>query len=187
MATKWQKIKIRIDKRYKPNEREAIAEDIVNTIVKRTTNQSKDKWGDPFPKYSKQYKNSLDFKIAGKSSKVNLKLSGDMLTALDLLNHKNGELNIGFEKGSEENARADGNIRGTYGGSTARPSKARDFLGINMDELRKILKKYPLEKISAKTRLLEIKKKAKEISRAAISKENVEVTFFNKFISETEI
>lgn len=104
------------------------------------TDQGKDKRGNPFPKYSEGYKKSLDFLVAGKSSKVNLQLSGDMLAALEPLKIKKDYVEIGFERGSDENARADGNIRGTYGSDTPNSKKARDFLGITPDELRKIIK-----------------------------------------------
>jgi hypothetical protein len=53
---------------------------------------------------------------------------------------------IGFENGTDENARADGNIRGTYGKPTPDSSKARDFLGISKEDLRRyILSKFPLD------------------------------------------
>ena len=111
------------------------------------TDQGKDKNGKPFPKYSKKsnysesYKKSLDFKIAGKSaSKINLQLSGDMLAAITVLKYAKDSVEIGFEKGSEENARADGNIRGTYGQDAPNPRISRDFLGISEKELSKILK-----------------------------------------------
>jgi hypothetical protein len=94
-----------------------------------------------FPPYSKIYKQSLDYKIAGKSGNVNLTLSGDMLIALDVLSHKKGSVVIGYEKGSEENDRAEGNILGSYGGSP-NPRRARNFLGISDADLATILEKY---------------------------------------------
>ncbi len=111
---------------------------IVERIVERTQ-QGKDKNGNPFPKYSNSYKESLDFKIAGKSSKVDLQLSGDMLAELKLLKSTRNWVEVGFDRWSEENARADGNIRGTYGQKTPIKGKARDFLGITEKELMKII------------------------------------------------
>lgn len=104
------------------------------------TNKGVDKDGAKFPGYSKEYMKSLDFKIAGKSKSVDLQLSGDMLAAIKALKTTRNWVEIGFEKGSEENARADGNIRGTYGKSSPIPGKARDFLGISEKELVKIIK-----------------------------------------------
>jgi hypothetical protein len=168
MGAKWQRVKIPIDKRYKPNERRAIAREIVEKIRQRTQDRNVDKNGRPFPKYSKDYVESLDFKIAGKSrGDIDLTLSGDMLTALDLLSHKSGELMVGYENGTEENAKADGNIRGTYGSKRPNPKKKRDFLGIMKKELNEILKKYPLKTKEIRERQAEISRRASEIAEQA--------------------
>jgi hypothetical protein len=139
MATKWQKIKIDLSGYgLSPDQKDEVADLIIERIVNRT-DQGKDKDGRKFPGYSKSYKESLDFKVAGKSSKVDLQLSGDMLAALSVLDKTSRSVTIGFENGSEENAKADGNIRGTYGQSKPIPGKARDFLGITDAELSKII------------------------------------------------
>lgn len=141
MPAKHQKITIEIDPDFGADERERIADDVIE-FMKRRSERGKDVDGERFVPYSETYINSLDFKIAGKSRRnVNLHLSGDMLEAITLLSHKKGKLVIGFENGSEENARADGNIRGSYGRSPD-PSKARDFLGIADKDLEKILSLY---------------------------------------------
>ena len=141
MATKWQKIKIDLSGYgLNSDQKDEVADLIIERIVNRT-DQGKDKQGKRFPGYSKSYKESLDFKVAGKSSgKVDLQLSGDMLAALDVLDKTSRSVTIGFEPGSDENAKADGNIRGTYGKPTPDPKKARDFLGITETELSKIVK-----------------------------------------------
>jgi hypothetical protein len=133
-------IKIPIPKTVKTEDLEDLGHDIVEFIRQRTES-GKDKDGGRFPGYSKGYKKSLDFKIAGKSNKVNLTLSGDMLQALDVIATKPGEIKIGYEKGSREADRAEGNILGSYGGE-AKKSRARDFLGISDKDLAKILKNY---------------------------------------------
>jgi hypothetical protein len=151
MPTKWQKIKIQIPKGYKPAEREAIAQDVIDFIVERTR-KGKDKNNKAFtPGYSKAYANSAEGRVAGKreGATPNLWLSGEMLTDLgDYLKHKNGEITIGFENGTESNAKADGNIRGTYGKPTPikRGKYKRDFLGITERDLKKIIDTYPLDK-----------------------------------------
>jgi hypothetical protein len=142
----WQRVKIDIPKDFGPDERERLAFDILEHIRKRTSNgQGLNSNGTrlrQFPKYSESYSESLDFKIAGKStSDVNLKLSGDMLDAMDLLNHRSGQITIGFENGSDENARAEGNILGSYGGAPNK-AKARNFLGVTAKELEIIVKQY---------------------------------------------
>jgi len=142
MAAKWQKIDIKIDRKYSADEREDLGDRILEFIRNRTES-GKNKNNRSFPKYSKGYAKSLDFKIAGKSKgNVNLTLSGDMLIEMDLLKHSKGSLRIGFEKGSEENGRADGNIRGTYGQSSSISGKKRDFLGITKKDLKAVQKKF---------------------------------------------
>lgn len=143
MATKWQKIKIDLSGYgLSPDQKDEVADLIIERIVNRT-DQGKDKnnkpWSGKAAEYSKSYKKSLDFKVASKSSKVDLQLSGDMLAALSVLDKTSRSVTIGFERGSEENAKADGNIRGTYGQSKPIPGKARDFLGITDAELSKII------------------------------------------------
>lgn len=140
---------IRIPTGFAPKVRKEIGQEIVELIRKRSESGmgvSKDSSGNfrhkKFPPYSKMYAESLDFAIAGKSKgEVNLTLSGDMLVALDVLSHSNGAITIGFEAGTEENDRAEGNIKGAYGGSP-NPRKARNFLGITPGELAGILAKY---------------------------------------------
>ena len=152
MAAKQQKVKIPIPKGYNPAQRKAIALEVIDFIVRRTQG-GKDKNNRAFPKYSKEYKQSLDFKNAGKSGQVNLTLSGDMLADIELLKQQRGELTVGFEGGTETNARAEGNILGTYGQKTS-TGKKRDFLGLTKKALGKILKDFPLrdkEELAKKT------------------------------------
>lgn len=142
MAAQWQRFKVDIsDYGLKPKEREEVADLIIERIYERTTRENKDADGRRFPRYSEAYTKSLEFKIAGKSkSNINLELSGDMLASMKLLAEKPKEIVIGFERGSEENAKADGNIRGTYGKNTPDPRRARNFLGITDQELTKIIR-----------------------------------------------
>lgn len=136
--------KVNISKKYTNEEREAIAFEIISFIQKRSK-QGKGKDGVKFPKYSKEYKESLDFKIAGKTSKVNLTLSGDMLDSIDLLGDKSGQLTIGISKDDPDHDKAEGNIRGSYGKPTGNRAKARDFLALSKREVDDILKKFPLK------------------------------------------
>lgn len=133
-----QKIKIAIPDGLTPAERLELADLVIEHIVERS-DQGLDKKGNPFPKYSKGYIKSLDFKNAGKSDNVNLQLSGDMLAAIKLLKHSNGELVVGFEKGTKENDKAEGNILGTYGQPTPIRGKKRDFLGLESKKLRELI------------------------------------------------
>jgi hypothetical protein len=144
MATKWQRFTVDIPKGLSAPDREALGEEIIDFIRDRTKDGKA--WNNrDLPGYSDSYVKSLNFKIAGKSKgDVNLTLSGDMLGALTLLDTRNGKLTIGFEKGSQENAIADGNIRGTYGHSKSIGPK-RDFLGITKGDLSRILDKFTPE------------------------------------------
>jgi hypothetical protein len=142
---KWQKVAITIPKRFGPTERQAIAQDVIDFIITRTRD-GKDKDGKSFPgAYSKQYRQSLDYKIAGKPKSgkpINLTLSGEMLDELGLLNEKPGALTIGYDRGNKINGKVEGNRLGTYGTDTPKKSRARDFLGIHATDLKKILDKY---------------------------------------------
>ena len=145
MATKWQRIEIELPEKLPPRQRDRLADLIIDHIIRRTE-KGIDKDGSRFPGYSKGYVESLDFKIAGKSkSKIDLTLSGDMLASMELLKDTERKLTIGFERGSEENARADGNIRGTYGQSSENRKKARDFLGLEPGALDKLVKRVKRE------------------------------------------
>ena len=143
----WQRVRIEIPEDLTPKEREALGDAVIEHIVERSESGKgiyrsgrgftiKD-----FPGYSESYVASLDFANAGKSKgQTNLTLSGDMLASIDLLSHQKGSILIGFENGTEENDRAEGNQLGSYGGDP-NPSKARPFLGVTPSELRTLIKK----------------------------------------------
>ena len=137
------KATIQVDKRYSTRELESIASEIKDFIIERTQDKHLDKRNRQFAGYSDSYKHSLAFKVGGKSNAVDLTLSGDMLAALDVLDTRPGVIEIGFEKGSTENAKAEGNILGTYG-KDKQVAPKRDFLGITKGDLNKILAKYPI-------------------------------------------
>lgn len=141
MPAKWSRERIEVPEELDSAQREALGEEILSFIRKRTA-RSLDKDGDRFPAYTKEYTQTLDFRNAGKTkAKVNLKLSGDMLAAMDVLSTRKGSVLIGFRNGTPENARADGNIRGTYGKPRPDASKARDFLGIDPADLETLMNK----------------------------------------------
>lgn len=139
MATKWQRFSIDLPG-YSAEEREAIALEVIEKIIKRSKS-GKDVNGESFPALSKPYA-KYKGKIAG-SRASNLTLTGDMLDSIEILTNRSGKVIIGYENGSNENAKADGNIRGTYGSNTPNKKVAREFLGINESELSNILSKYP--------------------------------------------
>ena len=138
---------MRIPKSLTKRERIELADLVIEHIVDRTQRglDKNDKpWRGAAAKYSDAYAKSLDFNNAGKSKNdVNLQLSGDMLAALTRLKNLENEkkIVIGFKEVSKENARADGNIRGTYGQPTPIRGKARDFLGIRPEVLSKLIER----------------------------------------------
>ena len=147
---------------YSPTEREAIALEVIDKIIARTK-QGKDKNGNPFAPYTKEYKDSVNFKIGGKSSRVDLTLSGDMLDSLEIV--KNAPvMEIGYSSGNPERGKAEGNILGTYGQPKPTAPK-RDFLGIQETELDRILRKYPPKSEKAQQRAKETLTKVKESER----------------------
>jgi hypothetical protein len=138
LAENQQTFTFRVPLEFDLETRELIAEDVIDLILRRTS-RGLDKNNRPFKSYSKSYTESLDFKNAGKSkSRVDLELSGDMLTGLEIVNIQTaGFIVIGFEEGSEENDRA------AWNRNNLRPSHPkRDFLGITDKDLNKILSRY---------------------------------------------
>ena len=139
-----QKFTVKVSKKYEDAERIAIGLDVIDHIIKRSK-AGKDKNNKNFPGYSEGYTESLDFSIAGKSKRVNLTLSGEMLNSLEILESNEGEIVIGIpEDDSLNNAKAEGNIKGTYGQSSPIRGKKRDFMGISRKDLTDIKKDYPI-------------------------------------------
>lgn len=135
----WVKTEILLPKDYDDDDAQTVAEEILNFIVERTK-KGKGSDGVNFPEYSPLYKASDAFKLGGKSSTVNLTLSGEMLDSLEVLEAKRGKIVFGFAKDSDMNGRADGNCRGSYGTSKDDPSKARNFMELSGKELAKIIR-----------------------------------------------
>lgn len=135
----WVKTEILLPKDYDDDDAQTVAEEILNFIVERTK-KGYGSDGEKFPGYSPLYKASDAFKLGGKSSKVDLTLSGEMLDSLEVLEAKRGKIVFGFAKDSDMNGRADGNCRGSYGTSKDDPSKARNFMELSGKELAKIIR-----------------------------------------------
>ena len=153
MGADWQYFDIKVPKELSEEDKLALSEDVIEYIRKRTE-ANKDNKGKKFPKYSKGYVKSLDFKIARKSEgNVNLTQTGDMLADIETLKIKEGEIRIGFERGSESNAKADGHITGWQGRSETK----RPFLGFDSESEKKaladIIKKHVKSDLSDKAEL----------------------------------
>lgn len=146
---------------YDPDIRQAIASEIISFVRQRTLKGEDFEHG-KFPKYSKAYQNSLDFKATGKSNKVNLMLSGDMLANIDLVKDKEDQLVIGYSDDNENALKAEGNQIGSYG-REANSKKARKFLGITSEDLNVILRKYPMDSAKADARADAVNEAQEEI------------------------
>jgi hypothetical protein len=116
---------------------ELIAEEILNFIIERTK-KGKGMDGSSFPAYSSAYKKSDAFKLGGKTNKVNLTLSGEMLDSMEIIKAKNGKLSYGYSDKNDMSGRAEGNITGSYGKLQGDNGKARRFLDISPREIAKI-------------------------------------------------
>ena len=89
-------------------------------------------------KYSKAYRASDAFKAAGKSSKVNLRLSGDMLGLIEATSETANTVTLSWED-SEEAAKAHGHITG--GGRLP----VRDFFGLNKKDIIAVKREFKQE------------------------------------------
>ena len=97
-----------------------LGEMIVDEIRSRTQ-RGIDRYGKQFKGYSEEYRDSLDFKNAGKSNKVNLTLTGDMLAELSVLDISDDYIMVGYEN-DDIGQQAEGNI--------LREGKEREFIGL---------------------------------------------------------
>lgn len=125
--------------------KEVIGQAIIDKIQERTQS-NKSRTGSSFKRYSKSYKSSLDFKAAGKSSTVNLTLTGDMLNLMDITDDTGNTITIGWDE-SDEAAKAHGHITGNRRG----PGVKRDFFGLPAGELDKIVNEFKSEIKEVKT------------------------------------
>lgn len=87
-----------------------------------------------FPGYTKAYKTLKG--ESSSSSTVNLELSGEMLDALDV-KVSGKRLSIGVFGDSEVLGKAEGNNLGTYGQDSPIPGKARRFIPLEGESLKR--------------------------------------------------
>lgn len=138
----WQKVRIEIPNGFSPELREEIGEAMIVMIKDRSALGTGVKPSGKyfktynFPEYSKKYAERKG------STRVDLVYDDVMLNDIRVLSHKADSILIGFENGSKENAKAEGNQLGSYGRSPD-SKKARRFLGITKEELDAILAAYP--------------------------------------------
>jgi hypothetical protein len=116
--------------------KQAIGQKIIDKIQERTQQDGRDGLlGNSSSKgYSKQYRNSLDFDAAGKGSKVNLTLTGDMLETMDVVDISGNEVVIGWQS-REEQLKAGNHITGDT-------VPKRDFFGLTRSDISEIKSEF---------------------------------------------
>lgn len=119
---------------------DAFAQAAIDKIVSRTES-GRDINGKLFAPYSKSYKESLAFNVFGKSSRVNLKLTGDMLASIDIVKSTKSELKIGTND-PDQSVKAYAHITGFAGHPTIKNAKPRDFFGLTESEVQSIKKEF---------------------------------------------
>lgn len=105
----------------------------IDRIVARTRDGI-DKNGKAFAGYSESYKKSLAFRVGGKSSNVNLTLTGEMLASMTTVPTEQGFSVEMIDKRNKDKA------HGIITGQEGKWSAKRDFLGLPESEENEIFK-----------------------------------------------
>ena len=113
-----------------------ISQAIIDKVVDRTES-GRDSSGASMGKYSESYKNSLDFKAFGKSDPVDLKLTSDMLTSVDIVKESGNKVTLGLI-GELQNAKAYGHQTGMKGHPFLEGKvKPREWFGMSYEDIKK--------------------------------------------------
>ena len=132
------KKRLNIPRDFDSGQRRSLANKVILFIQERTS-RGLDIEGNSFAPYSESYVDSKDFSLAGKSkSRVNLRLTDEMMESIELLDHGVGYIVIGFEANSEANNKAVWNQRSDNGPS-------RMFLGVNDADLERLISQVRVE------------------------------------------
>jgi hypothetical protein len=141
MATKKNyQTRITVPRSFNAGQRSLFAQLVIERI-RENCSIGKNRYGGSFPKYSKEYTESFEFKVADKDSKPNLELTGDMLASIELISSSEGEVVIGYKSSSSLAGQVEGNQIGSYGQDSPNPNKARPFLGLPAKEIELIVEK----------------------------------------------
>jgi hypothetical protein len=124
--------------------RRQIGRDVIDRIIHRTKVMNVDKDDTGFPGYSRNYENSLKFEIYGKGDRVDLTLTGEMLSSMVQKTDSRFYIDVVMAD-KKNNDKAHGNITGNYGrdrySEDNKGPKARDFLGLPESDLNKIVRR----------------------------------------------
>ena len=134
------KISIEVPKNLTVDERYDVAIAILQYIHDRTEsgkNVYGNEWSGQAGKYTESYAKK---KGVSPSGPVDLRLSSEMLGKMQYFPSlsSDGEIIIGFKKGTKAERKAEGNILGSYGGDP-NPKKARPFLDILKKDVTRIV------------------------------------------------
>lgn len=140
MAEPQLKRRLTIPRDFSDQERRTLATLVIQFIQDRTQ-RGKNVNNQSFQPYSQSYKDSKEFEIAGKSSKVNLSQTGDTIASIELLSHGPGYITIGYLAGSFENDKAVWIQRSDNGAS-------RIFLGLTDKDLDRFISQVKSERTS---------------------------------------
>ena len=121
--------------------KQAVAQWAIEKIRDRTRS-GKDAFGNSMGKYSESYKNSDAFKAAGKTNRVDLYLTGEMLETIDVISSKGNEIEIGWNDDTN-NGKAYGHQTG-FDGHPFLDGEVdpRPFFGITEDDFKTIKKEF---------------------------------------------
>lgn len=136
----WNKYVAQLPKGLSKEDRINIGRDIIEYIEKRAIENHKGfnpKTGreKQFLPYEPEYADKKGVSI----SQVDLVLSAKMFNAVEVLAERPGAVTVGISPSSPEAGKAEGNIKGTYGGNANKP---RPFLGLYKSDLDRIIAKY---------------------------------------------
>ena len=134
MAEKQQKTRLIIPSDIDNLGRRVLGQMVIDFIQDRTA-KGKDINNGSFARYSKEYKESRDFKTAGKSSLVNLRLTGDMMASIEVLSTGSGFIELGYIAGTDENDKA-------AWVSDFDNGPSRDFLGMSAKDLDQVVSSF---------------------------------------------
>ena len=113
-----------------------IGQAIIDKIVSRSEG-GKDIRGNTFEAYADSYKKSEEFEAFGKSNKVNMTLSGNMLSTLDILSSGGSKIKIGWND-STNNAKS-------FNHMTGDTVKQRQFFGVQKKAVKEVLIEFRQE------------------------------------------
>jgi hypothetical protein len=115
--------------------KQAFAQRAIETIVNRTRS-GKAPNGRSFEDYSTAYSLSNAYRAAGKTSRVNLTLTGEMLDTITELQGEGSKVLLGWGD-SLNNAKAHGHMTGKDGSGDL---PVREFFGVTENEIREIVR-----------------------------------------------